>query len=143
MKLSLWICLLSFYGAEAWALAPDHMLAGRLFYTPAQRAMLANARTHQITGTHKILAPREALPEPAPVSFDGVITRSDGVSATHWINGRPHAGQPATNVRSLKPGQTRAHRQVYESYQLSRPSQPATAPDQVTKPGINRESTHE
>ena len=140
MKPGLWIGLLSLYGAGAWALAPDHALTGRLFYTPAQRAMLANARIHQVTDVPKTLAPREALPEPAPLSFDGVITRSDGVSATHWINGRPHAGQPATNVQRLKPGQTRANNQVYESYQLFRPSRPVVAPQQAIDPPIKREA---
>ncbi len=141
MKMTLWICVLSFCGTEAWALAPDHPLTGRLFYTPAQRAMLANARIHQVTDVPKKLAPREALPEPAPVSFDGVITRSDGVSPTHWINGRPHAGQPATNVQRLKPGQTRANNQVYESYQVVRPDRPGVVPKQAINPLINREAT--
>jgi hypothetical protein len=141
MKLRLWMCLLSLYGAEARALAPNQPLSGRLFYTPAQRAMLANARIHQVTDVPKTHAPHDPIVESAPVSFDGVITRSDGVSATHWINGRPHAGQPATNVQRLKPGQTRANNQVYESYQLVRPSQPVVTPHQAINPLINREAT--
>lgn len=139
MKLTLWVCLISFYGAEALALAPSQPLSGRLFYTPAQRAMLVNARVHRVSDVPKILAPREAVPESAPVSFDGVITRSDGVSVTRWINGRPHVGQPAT-VRHLKPGQTRANNQVYESYQLVRPGRPSVAPHPATNPLIYPEA---
>ena len=140
MKLRLWICLLSFYGTEALAFPPSQPLSGRLFYTPAQRTMLVNARIHQVTDLPKTHASRDPLPESPPVSFDGVLTRSDGVSATRWINGRPHKGQPPNNVRSLKPGQTRAHSQVYESYQLLRSGQSVNTPDQVTKPGVNREA---
>ena len=111
---------------------PGKPLPGRLFYTPAQRDMLVSARARKVTEIQKSYAP----PESAPMSFDGVITRSDGV-ATHWINGRPHVGQPSANLRSLKPGQTRTHEKVYEPYQLQRPGEapqlpkPKAAPDPV------------
>lgn len=118
MKFFAMLCLLPVLGgAYGVAMAaPGTPLPGRLFYTPAQREMLINARTHKVTQIQKSAAP----PEAAPMRFDGVIMRSDGV-ATHWINGRPHAGQPS--VPNLKPGQTRAQQQVYEPYQIQRPSE--------------------
>ena len=127
MKFFAWLCLLPLLGgADGLAMAaPSKPLPGRLFYTPAQREMLNNARTHKVTEIPK----SSALTVSAPMRFDGVITRSDGVT-THWINGRPHVGQPS--LPNLKPGQTRAQQQVYEPYQLQRPSEivakPQTAP---------------
>lgn len=133
MKFFAWLSLLPLLGGGygvAMA-APGNPLPGRLFYTPAQRAMLINARTHKVTEIPKSAAP----PVAAPMRFDGVITRSDGV-ATHWINGRPHVGQPS--LPNLKPGQTRAQQQVYEPYQLQRPSDPARP--QTLPPASNNEA---
>lgn len=123
MKFVRWLCLLSLLGgANGWTgAAPSTPIPGRLFYTPAQRAMLINARTHKITEIQQSSAP----PVSAPLRFDGVITRSDGVT-THWINGRPHVGQPI--LPNLKPGQTRTQQQVYEPYQLQRPNEPPSGP---------------
>lgn len=137
MKLGTWICGVALYSAaQVWATPqPGNPLPGRLFYTPAQRAMLNDARTHKVTESQKAYIP----PESATVSFDGILTRSDGV-ATRWINGRPHVGPSTATVRSLKPGQTRAHQKVFESYQLLRPTpssptssaKPATADHEAT-----------
>ena len=127
MKFFAWLCLLPLLGGpDGLAMAaPGKPLPGRLFYSPTQREMLNNARTHKVTEIQK----SSALTVSAPMRFDGVITRSDGVT-THWINGRPHVGQPS--LPNLKPGQTRAQQQVYEPYQLQRPSEtlskPQTAP---------------
>lgn len=127
MKFFAWLCLLPLLGgaeimaASASAPALPRVgipLPGRLFYTPTQRAMLVDARAHRTTEIKKSPAP----PVSSPMSFDGVITRSDGV-ATHWIDGRAHAGQPSANIRSLKPGQTRAYEKVYEPYQVQRPGE--------------------
>lgn len=113
-------------GSAFAAQTADKPLPGRLFYAPAQRTMLLDARAHKSPPTQKSPAPIVPV---APMRFDGVITRSDGV-ATHWINGRAHVGQP--RLPNLKPGQTRAQQQVYEPYQLQRPNemlpQPQTAP---------------
>lgn len=134
MKFFAWLCLLPLlggaYGVAVAVAAPGKLLPGRLFYTPAQRAMLINARTHKVTEIPKSAAP----PVAAPMRFDGVITRSDGVT-THWINGRPHAGQPP----NLKPGQTRAQQQVYEPYQLQRPSETLPRP-QTLPPASHHEA---
>lgn len=137
MKLCVWLCLMPLLGmAEGMAASgrgpamsnPGKPLPGRLFYTPAQREMLVNARMHKVTEIQKSDAP----PVSAPMRFDGVIIRSDGV-ATHWINGRPHVGRPPDNVRNLKPGQTRAAQKVYESYQIRQPDN-VRVPSSATPP---------
>ena len=143
MKITAWmVCLLcSPITAAALALpAPSApTLPGRLFYSPAQRAMLNEARVRQVTALPKVAgsgsASEVAPAPPAPVSFDGVITRSDG-TATHWVNGRPHVGRSSDNVRNLKPGQTRAAQKVYEPYQIRQPEAvrkptPASSPPRV------------
>ncbi len=117
------LCPLGYGGSGFAVQTTAKPLPGRLFYTPAQRDMLVNARAHKVTEIQKTYTP----PESAPMSFDGVITRSDGV-ATHWINGRPHVGQPSANIRSLKPGQTRTHEKIYEPYQLQRPGEASKLP---------------
>ena len=137
MKLFIWIGLMPLLSGSVVMAAPglvpamskpEKPLPGRLFYTPAQRHMLVSARAHKVTEIQKSYAPLES----APVSLDGVITRSDGV-ATHWINGRPHVGQPSANIRSLKPGQTRTREKIYEPYQLQRPGEVPKLPKPKTE----------
>lgn len=96
-------------------------LPGRLFYTPQQRAQLQDARRRNQT----VIRPA-ATTVPAPVSFDGLVLRSDGAT-THWINGRARRGAPPASLRSLKPGQIRADHRVYEPYQVLRPADSASA----------------
>lgn len=136
MKIPAWmVCLLCWpITAAALPLLPAPTVPGRLFYSPAQRTMLKEARVRQVTELPKVStsgsASETAPAPPAPVSFDGVITRSDGV-ATHWINGRPHVGRSSDNVRNLKPGQTRAAQKVFEPYQIRQPEpvrKPASGP---------------
>lgn len=143
MKLSVWmICLFWPLTSMALTRQPETTLPGRLFYTPAQRNMLNEARVRQITELPKMSASASlASPAPsAPVSFDGVITRSDGI-ATHWINGHPHVGRSSDKVRNLKPGQTRAAQKVYEPYQIRQPDNarvtspvPASPPVKPARP---------
>lgn len=136
MKTWLWIaCLLgSSYTTAGLASSTPHApsLQGRLFYSPAQRAMLNQARLRQVTisPSMAVSAPEAAPSPPAPISFDGVITRSDGV-ATHWINGRPHVGRSSEHIRNLKPGQTRSAEKVYEPYQIR---QPQPSPESALRP---------
>ena len=106
---------------------------GRLFYTPAQRAQLDSARARKHTQTAspgKIGAPVEAS---APLRFDGTMIRSDGTT-THWVDGKPQSDR--SGIQGLKPGQVRADGQVYEPYQVLRPSPPgpAAAPEKVPAP---------
>ena len=130
LPFSMSLCLCGSGFAAQTAAKP---LPGRLFYTPAQRTMLLDARAHKLPAIQKSPAP---IVPPPPMRFDGVITRSDGV-ATHWINGRAHVGQPS--LPSLKPGQTRAQQQVYEPYQLQRPSERLSQP-QIAPPPANNEA---
>ena len=128
MKISLWILFFVLGPVPALAaISQDLTIPGRLFYTPTQRAMLNNARVRKQTDPPNTSAAVPSLPAPAPVSFDGVITRSDGV-ATHWVNGRPHVGRSSDKVQNLKPGQTRAAQKVYESYQIRQPDNARITP---------------
>jgi hypothetical protein len=93
---------------------------GRLFYTPAQRAQLESARTHNVTQVTSQPKPSS----PPPLRYDGILMRSDGPT-TRWVDGKVQAG-PA-GVAGLKPGQIRAGDKVYEPYQVMRPA--AASPD--------------
>ncbi|MEQ1661250.1 MAG: hypothetical protein ABL877_01000 [Thiobacillus sp.] len=115
------ICLTAAYlvpGYSATAVAAE---TGRLFYTPAQRAMLEQARARKITSLRA--TPAESI-EAAPQRYDGLVIRSDG-QTTRWVNGRAQLGTPG--LGNLKPGQIRAHGRVYEPYQVLR-TPPETTP---------------
>ena len=128
MKFCVWILCFMLGPAPALAaMSKEPTIPGRLFYTPSQRAMLNDARLRKLTNQPNPSAAAPTLPAPAPVSFDGVITRSDGV-ATHWVNGRPHVGKSSDKVHNLKPGQTRTEQKVYESYQIRQPDNARTTP---------------
>lgn len=104
---------------------------GRLFYTPAQRTALEDARARKVSrlaDTSKAAEPATA-PAPAPQRFDGIVIRSDG-AATRWVNGQPEVGR--SSVPGLKPGQVRANGKVYEPYQIIRP-QPSAPPEPPAK----------
>jgi hypothetical protein len=91
---------------------------GRLFYTPAQRAGLENARRHHIT---EAIAPPTS-DGPPPLTFNGVVLRSDGQD-TLWINGQPQAGKhaaPKYQGHTLKPGQTAVDGKIYDPQQIIR-----------------------
>ena len=60
---------------------------GRLFFTPAQRATLDNARKQNIRSEIGNDAEQPATPLPQNVSVNGVIRRSDGKN-TIWLNNR-------------------------------------------------------
>lgn len=105
------ICLILLAPASGYA------ELGRLFYTPEQRAGLEKARLQNRTQTTPIItiAPR-------PVTYDGVVLRSDGRS-TRWVNGKPRTGGTytlETRGKSLKPGQTLDGNQVYEAHGIRR-----------------------
>jgi hypothetical protein len=60
---------------------------GRMFFTPAQRATLDNARKQNIRAEISNDVEQPATPLPQNVSVNGVIRRSDGKS-TIWLNNR-------------------------------------------------------
>jgi hypothetical protein len=112
MKAALGLILSSLLAPPA-----SHADLGRLFYTPSQRAGLEQARLQNRTLTVQIAS----IP-PKPVTYDGVVIRSDGHS-TRWINGKPQAGESyELNARgkTLKPGQTLDQGQVYEAHGIRR-----------------------
>ncbi len=83
MVLILMLCATAATGADL----------GRLFFTPAQRATLDNARKQNIRieiGAEK--EPAVAVPLPQNVSVNGVVRSSDGKS-TVWLNNRPVTGR--------------------------------------------------
>jgi hypothetical protein len=90
---------------------------GRLFYTPAQRDQLENARAHNVT---QVASHPKRPSSPPPLRYDGVLMRSDG-QTTRWVDGKAQVG-PAAGVADLKPGQIRAGNKVYEPYQIVRPT---------------------
>jgi hypothetical protein len=98
---------------------------GRLFYTPAQRAQLESARTHNVTQ----VASQPRPTSPPPLRYDGVLMRSDG-QTTRWVDGKAQAD--SAGVAGLKPGQIRAGDKVYEPYQVVRPT-PASPDGPVTR----------
>jgi hypothetical protein len=66
---------------------------GRLFYTPAQRAMLDNARKQNI----KIDVESET-PTLDTISVNGVVKRSDGESIV-WINNKPVSNKSPNDIK--------------------------------------------
>lgn len=73
---------------------------GRLFFTPAQRATLDNARKQNLRieiGTQK--EPTPPPPRvPQNVSVDGLVRSSDGKS-TVWLNNRPVTERSAGDIK--------------------------------------------
>jgi hypothetical protein len=72
---------------------------GRLFFTPAERAVLEEARRKNIRA--EIQAAEKAKPERAPVrnvTVTGLVRRSDGES-TVWVNGNPTDGAAVDGLK--------------------------------------------
>ncbi len=89
---------------------------GRLFYTPAQRATLEDARQRNIVHAATPSAPGGAI------VYNGVVQRSDG-RTTQWVDGQPQARAGIdyeADGRRLAPGQVLYDGRVYEPYQLLR-----------------------
>lgn len=69
---------------------------GRLFFTPAQRAALDNARKQNIRIEVGGDAGQPAVPVPQNISVNGLVQRSDGKS-TVWLNHRAITEQQKTS----------------------------------------------
>jgi hypothetical protein len=86
------LCLLLMALGAAPAAAADATL-GRLFFTPAERNALEEARRKNIRAEVQA-AEAASKPKPPPVrsvAVTGVVRRSDGES-TVWVNGKPVDG---------------------------------------------------
>lgn len=70
---------------------------GRMFFTPAQRAVLDNARKQNIRSEVGSDNERQAAPIPQNISVNGLVQRSDGKS-TVWLNSRPLSENQASGV---------------------------------------------
>ena len=105
------ICMLSIANAAAAA------ELGRMFFTPAQRATLDNARKQNIRaeiGNENEQQP-SAAPVPQSVSVNGVIRRSDGKN-TIWLNNRVvNEQQPGGLNAAIGKGDNRVRLNVPES----------------------------
>jgi hypothetical protein len=91
------IALAAFIAAPCW---PAEEPLGRLFFTPAQRAQLEEARRKNIRAEE--LASEAASKPKAPrarhVTINGLVMRNDGSSMV-WVNGRPVDSQTADGLR--------------------------------------------
>jgi hypothetical protein len=91
-------------GAALLAVAPRAVAAdrgyGRLFYTPTQRAALADARRRNIRAEELAAeaAKRPKAPRSRKVTLTGIVQRSDGESFA-WVNGKPVEGQTRDGLR--------------------------------------------
>jgi hypothetical protein len=60
---------------------------GRLFFTPAERSQLDQARTHKHRSPQSAAAEPVALPATQTITYSGIVRRSDGKSIL-WLNNR-------------------------------------------------------
>src|SRR6185369_3922403 len=109
------VLLLLVLAGIANACAGDEL--GRMFFTPAQRATLDNARKQNIRveiGNENEQQPA-AAPVPQNVSVNGVIRRSDGKN-TIWLNNRAvNEQQPGSLNAAIGKGDNRVRLKVPES----------------------------
>jgi hypothetical protein len=90
--------------ALAWFVAPPGWPAdeplGRLFFSPAQRAQLEEARRRNIRA-EELASQAASKPKPPRarhVTVNGLIMRSDGASMI-WVNGKPVESQTVEGLR--------------------------------------------
>jgi hypothetical protein len=95
MARSLCLLLLALGAAPVWA--ADAGL-GRLFFTPAERQALEEARRRNIRAEVQATAEKPALPPVRNVTVSGLVRRSDGES-TVWVNGKPVDGATADGLK--------------------------------------------
>lgn len=72
---------------------------GRLFFTPAERAQLDNARVQKQRPATKTEEPTEQAP-PQTLTYSGMVRRSDG-RAVLWLNDRPVDAKEAMSSLSV------------------------------------------
>lgn len=84
----------------AAAARADDAPVGRLFFTPAERAALEDARRRNIRAEQlaEEAAKRPAVPRSRAVDVTGIVLRSDGQSVA-WVNGKRVEGQTGDGLR--------------------------------------------
>lgn len=88
-------------GGAGAASAQDAL--GRLFFTPAQRAQIDEARRRPAAPEpvrEAVVAP--AQPQPQSLSVDGIVRRNDG-QATVWVNRKPTAAPEQAGAVGIGP----------------------------------------
>lgn len=95
------VCLL--LAAASGPTAAADPPVGRLFFTPAQRALLDIARSQRTRATVATERTQQVLveqPAPQTITYGGMIRRSDG-QTTVWINDRAVHGREAAGGTTL------------------------------------------
>jgi hypothetical protein len=90
------LCLLLMASGLSPVWAADASL-GRLFFTPAERQALEDARRRNIRAEVQA-AEKPARPPVRNVTVSGLVRRSDGES-TVWVNGKPVDGTTADGLK--------------------------------------------
>jgi hypothetical protein len=91
------IALLWLAASPCW---PQDEPLGRLFFSPAQRAALEEARRKNIRAEELALeaARKPKAPRARQVTINGLIMRSDGASMI-WVNGKPVEGETSDGLQ--------------------------------------------
>lgn len=95
------VLLAGLAGGAGAASAQDAL--GRLFFTPAQRAQIDEARRRPAAPEpvrEAVVVP--AQPQPQSVSVDGIVRRNDG-QATVWVNRKPTAAPEQAGAVRIGP----------------------------------------
>ena len=95
------VLLAGLAGGAGAASAQDAL--GRLFFTPAQRAQIDEARRRPAAPEpvrEAVVAP--AQPQPQSLSVDGIVRRNDG-QATVWVNRKPTAAPEQAGAVRIGP----------------------------------------
>jgi hypothetical protein len=83
------LATLAFVALAAAGPAGSAQPVGRLFFTPAERAQLDNARAQKRVPQPAAAAqPVDTRPETQVVTYNGIVRRSDGKSIL-WLNNKP------------------------------------------------------
>jgi hypothetical protein len=97
------VLLAGLTGGAGAACAQDAL--GRLFFTPAQRAQIDEARRRPAAPEpvrEAVVAPAQPQPQPQSVSVDGIVRRNDG-QATVWVNRKPTAAPEQAGAVRIGP----------------------------------------
>jgi hypothetical protein len=93
-----WLAALALAAASPCSPADEPL--GRLFFSPAQRAQLEEARRRNIRAEEQAseAASKPRVPRARHVTVNGLVMRSDGTSMI-WVNGKPVESQTVEGLR--------------------------------------------